>query len=99
MSQWKVKAPVLYILGCVVFIMLLIVVLPFIDLPDTAFHSGTAPVVAHARLTNAPAAVTVAAVVLLAAIGRAWRHLPDWETPNLSSEPNFRPILLHSIRR
>ena len=55
MSQWNIKTSTLFILSCLVFIMLLIVVLPDVDLPDTAFHQGTAPLVVHARGTAAPA--------------------------------------------
>jgi hypothetical protein len=99
MSQWKAKKSTLFILSCMALIMLLIVVLPDVDLPDTAFHQGTAPLVVHARGTTAPAAITVAAVF----------HLPDpsqFSSPPRESEglaenldPNFRPILLRSIRR
>ena len=62
MSQWNIKASTLFILSCVVFLMLLIVVLPDVDLPDTAFHRGTAPEVVHAKATAAPVAVIVATV-------------------------------------
>lgn len=97
MSHWNVKTSALYILGCVVFIMLLIVVLPFIDLPDTAFHRGTAPIVVHAQVTNAPAAATVATVLLLADSEPS--HLfTDSGVPSLNPDPNFRPILLRSLR-
>ncbi len=38
----------------------LILILPLVDLPDFTFHGGTAPVVAKARVSSAPArAVTV----------------------------------------
>ena len=98
MSKWNVKASVLYILGCVVFIMLLIVVLPFIDLPDTAFHRGTAPSVVHAQATNAPPAMTMAAVFKLADPIRGFRPFLEAVAPDLNPDPNFRPILLRSIR-
>ena len=51
MSPWKISASTLFIRSCLVFIMLLIVVLPDVDLPDTAFHRGTAPLVFHACAT------------------------------------------------
>jgi hypothetical protein len=98
MSRWNVKASTLLILGCVVFLMLLIVVLPDVDLPDTAFHRGTAPVVVHAQATAAPAAVTVASVFQLPDAEQAAR--PSYYSRSLSAspDPNFRPILLRSIR-
>ncbi len=60
MSNWNIKLSTLLILSGIVFLMLLIVVLPDVDLPDTAFHRGTAPVVVHAQATAAPAVVIVA---------------------------------------
>lgn len=99
MSRWNVKAPTLVILSCLVFIMLLIVVLPDVDLPDTAFHQGTAPLVVHARATTAPPAVAVAALFQFPKIVRFWR--PDRELDVFFAllDPNFRPILFRSIRR
>ena len=99
MSRWKVKAPTLVILSCLVFIMLLIVVLPDVDLPDTAFHQGTAPLVVHARGTTAPPVVAVAALFQFPKIVQSWR--PDLESDGVFAhlDPNFRPILFRSIRR
>jgi hypothetical protein len=97
MSQRNVRTSTLLILGCLVLLMLLIAVLPDVDLPDTAFHRGTAPVVVHAQATAAPAAVMVASV----------SQLPDAEEPSQtydsralvgSPESNFRPILLRCFR-
>jgi hypothetical protein len=98
MSQWKVKTSTLFILSCLIFIMLLIVVLPDVDLPDTAFHQGTAPLVVHARGTAAPATVTVAAAFQLpdpSQLSSAFRQ-PEKLADHL--DPNFRPILLRTIR-
>ena len=98
MSQWKVKKSTLFILSCLTIVMLLIVVLPDVDLPDTAFHQGTAPLVVHARGTTAPAAVTVAAAFQLpdpTQISSSPRE-PEGLAENL--DPNFRPILLRAIR-
>ena len=36
------------------FLIVLILVLPQVDLPDTAFHRDTAPVDVHARVTATP---------------------------------------------
>jgi len=99
MSQWNIKASTLFILGCIAFLMVLILVLPDVDLPDTAFHRGTAPVAVHALATSAPAAATVATLFQLPASDRAARPFHDWETTVVESDPNFRPILLRSIRR
>ena len=97
MSQWNVKKSTLVILGGLTFLMLLIVVLPDVDLPDTAFHRGTAPVVVHAQVSAAPIFVSVAAVIPTPDANAA----SNWQDPGApvaTGDPNFRPILLRSIR-
>ncbi|HVN20427.1 MAG TPA: hypothetical protein VMU05_16705 [Dongiaceae bacterium] len=99
MSRWNIKASTLIILSCLIVIMLLIVVLPDVDLPDTAFHQGTAPLVIHARARITPAAVAVSAAFLLPRSTEDWRPDRDIELLAGNIDPNFRPILLRSIRR
>ena len=80
--------------------MLLIVVLPDdIDLPDTAFHQGTAPLVVHARGTTALAAVIIAVPLHLPDPGQISGPLWDHQRIANNLDPNFRPILFRSIRR
>jgi hypothetical protein len=99
MAQWNVKKSTLLILGFVTVVMLVIVVLPDVDLLDTAFHRGTAPLVVHALANAAPAAVTVASIFQLPPAEDAPRpvHAPMGLAAN--NDPNFRPILFRSIRR
>jgi hypothetical protein len=99
MSNWNIKTSTLVVLSCLVFIMLLIVVLPDVDLPDFTFHQGTAPVLVHARATMAPAAVTVASLFQLPHATEISGRPGDPESLAESLDPNFRPILLRSIRR
>jgi hypothetical protein len=99
MSRWNVKAPMLVILSCLVFTMLLIVVLPDVDLPDTAFHQGTAPLVVQARGRIVPAVVAVAALFRFPKIVQFWRPDREIEIVLAHLDPNFRPILFRSIRR
>jgi len=98
MSRWNVKLPTLFVLGGLVFLMLVIVVLPDVDLPDTAFHRGTAPVVVHSQANSAPAPVVVASSVKSQSGTRdvlARQRSTDF---HLTPDPNFRPILLQSLR-
>ena len=99
MSRWNVQAPALFILSCVVFVMLLIVVLPDVDLPDTAFHQGTAPLVVHTRARTAPPVVAIADLFQFPRVAQFWRPDRDLEMVAANLDPNFRPILLRSIRR
>lgn len=98
MSQWNVNKSKLFILSCLTFIMLLIVVLPDVDLPDTAFHQGTAPLLVHARGTTEPATVTVATVFQAPDPGQISSPVRESARLAHSLDPNFRPILLRSIR-
>jgi hypothetical protein len=98
MSQWKINTPGLVILGCLIFLMLLILYLPDVDLPDAAFHGGTAPVVVHAHATSAPVAID-AATPLHATDSEHLTGFPEQaHTCATRIPPNFRPILLRSIR-
>jgi len=99
MSRWNVNAPTLFILSIVVCFMLVIVVLPDVDLPDTAFQRGTAPLVVHARATVAPAVVAVAAMFHFPQVIQFWHPERELELVANILDPNFRPILLRSIRR
>jgi len=98
MSQWKIKTPALVILVGLIFLMLLIVVLPDVDLPDIAFHGGTAPVVLHAHGTRAPNLVHVAVARPTSSLDQAIRFQWQGQASAAGVPPNFRPILLRSIR-
>jgi hypothetical protein len=99
MALWNIKPAALFILGSVVILMLLIVVLPDVDLPDTAFHRGTAPVVVHAQATAAPAVVTIVAALELPDAADGYKPFYQPGALGLSPRPNSRPILLRTIRR
>jgi hypothetical protein len=98
MSRWNVKTSTLILLGSVVFIVLLLVVLPNVDPPDTAFHRGTAPVVVHAQATATPPATLVASAFQIAnAVAHEWIPLPLAASAVVSPSDSL-PILLCSIR-
>jgi hypothetical protein len=100
MSRWTIKSSTLLILSFVIAVMLLIVVLPDVDLLDTAFHRDTAPIVIHARATSAPVVAMVhGAFQLSRAPGRAVPHSRELNNYAALSPPNFLPILFRSIRR
>jgi hypothetical protein len=99
MARWNIKPAALFILGGMIILMLLIVVLPDVDLPDTAFHRGTAPVVLHAQGTAAPSVAIVDAVLQIANATVVSRPYFRSGTLAVSLSPNSRPILFRSIRR
>ena len=98
MLRWKVKPSSLAILGGTVAVMLLIVALPNVDLPATAFHRGTAPVVVHSQATSAPVFAPVVTPIQLLHLARISSYAQD-RSLTASGTPNFLPILLQSIRR
>ena len=99
MAQWNIRPSAVFILSGVIFLMLLIVVLPDVDLPDAAFHGGTAPVLVHAQAVSAPAAMTIIAALHFPDAAGASRPFYEPGTLTFSPRPNSRPILLRSIRR
>jgi len=99
MSQWKLKPWAIFMLGGIVFLMLLIVILPDVDLPDTAFHNGNAPIVFHARVTSAPATITAPGAFRLTIAANTFPRFYEQHASAAYSAPNFLPILLRSIRR
>ena len=100
MTEWNISLASRFLLGGLIVLMLLVVVLPDdVDLPDAAFHRGTAPAVVHAQATSAPSSIVIAVAVPLPS---PHETLSQWHwqwDPELYAAPNFRPILLRSIRR
>jgi hypothetical protein len=98
MSRWNASTSTLILLGSAVLVVLLLVVLPDVDPPDTAFHRETAPVVLHSQANAAPPLMVVAPV--LPTVATAQR---DWLSLRLNKiavllPPNDLPIQLCSIR-
>lgn len=98
MSRWNASTSTLILLGSAVFVVLLLVVLPDVDPPDTAFHRGTAPVVLHAQANATPPVIIVGAVSQTSNPAQS-----GWTSLTLSisvvqSPPNSRSIQLCSIR-
>jgi hypothetical protein len=98
-ARWKLKSSSLCILSCMFFLMLLIVVLPDLDLPDTAFHRGTAPIVVHTQATAGPPAAAGASPVALLFSAESFHVFREERAFAHFAAPNFLPIFLRSIRR
>jgi hypothetical protein len=98
MSRWNASTSTLILLGSAVFVVLLLVVLPDVDPPDTAFHRDTAPVALHTQANAAPPLMVAAqASPRVATAQRDWLSLRLSKTAVLLP-PNDRPIQLCSIR-
>lgn len=98
MSRWNASTSTLILLGSAVFVVLLLVVLPDVDPPDTAFHGRTAPAVVHAQANRTPTVSVIGAALPTgnpAQIG--WTSL-RLSISALQFPPNSRSIQLRSIR-
>ena len=73
MRQWTISRQSVCLLLGVLTIVVLVLVLPQVDLLDTAFHRGTSPIVVHAQGTSKPAsqALLNLFVFFLSAVGVA----------------------------
>ena len=100
MTRWTIRPASLFLLGGMIVLMLLIVVLPDdVDLPDAAFHRGTAPIAVHTQATSAPATITISAPLQVPGRTESFPYLFERTATAVYSVPNFRPILLRTIRR
>src|SRR6476660_8014204 len=59
MRHWTICRPSVLVLLGVLTVIVLVLVLPQVDLLDTAFHNGTAPIAVHARGTAKPVLQTL----------------------------------------
>jgi len=53
-NHWTIKRGAVVLLCCVLLVILLVLILPQVDLLDTAFHLGTAPIVIHSQSIAPP---------------------------------------------
>lgn len=98
MSRWNASTSTLILLGSVMCVVLLLVVLPDVDPPDTAFHRGTAPVALHTQANAAPPLiVAVPCPPRVATAQRDWLSLRLSKTAVLLP-PTDRPLQLCPIR-
>jgi hypothetical protein len=81
------------------FLMLLVVVLPDVDLPNAAFHRGTAPLVVHTQATAGPSAPAVASPVPPLSTKESFHVFRQERAVAHFAAPNFLPIFHRSIRR
>lgn len=98
MHRWTIKPSVLAALLGMLFLFFLILVLPDVDLPDVAFHGGTAPVTIHARSVTVPTPVTVAAFTQLILSSESSGHRYSHPVLFLPTPVDSLPILYRSLR-
>ena len=96
MRRWSCGSWGVAFLVVVLLLIALVLVLPQVDLPDTAFHGDSSPASVRARGILIP--VLLAGVTLQFSFQLSARErLVGWPLSTLSI-PNFLPILHQSIR-
>jgi hypothetical protein len=76
MVKWSISAASLTILLGALLVIAVVLVLPQVDLLDTAFHRGTAPLVIKSRSLSAPAVSWLALTLFSSEIENNFEHLP-----------------------
>lgn len=97
--RWRVGALSAFLLIGLIILILYIVWLPDVDIPDAAFHRGTAPLSLRALGTSVPLILVVAVLNLLIVLRELFARIDFPLAYELSLTPNSRPILLRTIRR
>jgi hypothetical protein len=98
MGRWTIKPSGLFVLMTLLFLIVLILVLPEVDLPDTAFHRGTAPVDVHAQVTSAPTLLSVTTVVPFSVPAQTASRRRERSLVFAHSDSSFLPLLHRSLR-
>jgi hypothetical protein len=98
MRNWTIRPGGLFILLGLLSVILLILVLPQVDLLDTAFQRDSAPTTIHSQATAARIILTANVAANSLASVQQWEAHPQRAIPSGSAVANFRPILLCSIR-
>jgi hypothetical protein len=98
MGRWTIKPSCLFVLMTLLFLIVLILVLPEVDLPDTAFHSGTAPVDVHSRVTSAPSLLSVGTAVSFCFSAQTTSRRREHFSAFAHATSNFLPLLHRSLR-
>jgi hypothetical protein len=98
MGRWGIRPSALCILLCVLVSILLVQALPQVDLLDTAFHRGTAPVVIHSQATAAPAWITLSSELTTFAAPECPRCSGLQGLDLIRNSADFIPVLPRALR-
>ena len=98
MERWTINRSCLSVLVSLLVLVVLILVLPQVDLPDTAFHGGTAPVDLHSRVTSAPGLLSVGAAVPFGFSAHPASRRFEHSLVFAHATSSFLPLLHRSLR-
>jgi hypothetical protein len=98
MERWTINPWRLFALVSLLFLIVLILVMPQVDLPDTAFHQGTAPVDVHSRGTSARGIMSVSSIVPLGFSAHPASRRNEQSLVPARATSGFLPLLHRSLR-
>src|SRR5580693_5933226 len=98
MGRWTIKPSCLFVLLTMLFLIVLILVLPEVDLPATAFHRGPAPVDVHAQVTSTPAWLSVSTLVPFSFPAQTATRRREPSLVFAYTGSRFLPLLHRSLR-
>ena len=98
MGCWTINPSRLFVLMSLLFLVALILVLPEVDLPDTAFHSGTTPLDVHSQATSAPVLLSVGAVLPFSFLSHTASRRREQSLVFAHVTSSFLPLLHRSLR-
>jgi len=96
--DWRINRWYVFTLLTVLAVMILIVVLPQVDLLDTAFHRGTAPIVIHSQATARPVFQTVSILVVFSLFATGIVGLSSHHVSSVNHSRKTQLMLNHSFR-
>lgn len=98
MGRWTIGPSRLFVLASLLFLIVLILVLPQVDLPDTAFHGGTAPVDVHSRVTSASGWLSVSTSTQFCFSAKTASRRHEQALVFAHATSSFLPLLHRSLR-
>ena len=98
MERWAIKPSFLFVLASVLLAIAVVLVLPQVDLPDTAFHQGTAPIVVHSQSIPVPSFLSVSAAPQVRQAARASELRREHSLSAPHTIASFLPLLHRSFR-
>jgi len=98
MERWTIRPTYVFVLVSWLFLIALILVLPQVDLPDTAFNRGTAPVDVHVQSTSAPVLLSLSPTYSFSILTQSTASHQETFVRATSSLSSSLPLLHHSLR-
>jgi len=98
MGRWTIKSSYWFVLMTLQFLIVVILIMPEVDLPDTAFHGNSAPVDVHSRVTSAPSLLSVGTPLPFGFSASTASHGREHSLVFAHATSSFLPLLHRSLR-